>query len=250
MAWWTAVFLGIVQGLAEFLPISSSGHLMLFEHLFGVTDGGLLFNIILHIATLLAIAAVYYKRIWALAKKPFCKYNLMLILATAITCAFVLLFKDTIDKTFNVGFLPFAFILTAAVLLLPSIIKPRVKGELGWGAAIASGFAQGLAVVPGFSRSGFTITAGQLSGADKTEAADFSFLMSIPIIAASLLFTIISGGEIVSVGITNIIIAFVSAFVSGIFAIKFMLSVVKKIDLKWFSLYLFVIGAFLFVLFF
>jgi undecaprenyl-diphosphatase len=257
MVWWTAVFLGLMQGIAEFLPISSSGHLLMFEHWFGIADGGLLFDIILHIATLLAVCAVYHKRIWALIRRPFCKYNAMLLAATAITCAFVLVFKGIIDRAFDYRFLPFAFIATAVVLLLPAVVKPKTNKATGgtssggaagtsgggWCAAAAMGLAQGLAVVPGLSRSGFTITAGQLSGGKKTDSADFSFLMSVPIIAASLLYEIISGGTVISVGAANIIIAFVSAFISGIVAIKFMLSVIRKIDLRWFSIYLFVLGT-------
>jgi undecaprenyl-diphosphatase len=270
MAWWTAVFLGLVQGLAEFLPVSSSGHLILFQHLLHIDDGGLLFDIILHIATLLAVVVVYHKKIWGLIRRPFCEYNVLLFIATAITCVFVLAFKNLIDKAFNIQFLPFAFIITAAVLLLPAIVKPKVTGGGGrtqtgaavrtaagrkkswrtaagekksWRAAAAMGFAQGLAVIPAFSRSGWTITAGQLSGMDRTAAADFSFLMSVPIILASLFYEIMAGGEIVSVGTGSIIIAFVSAFVSGIVAIKFMLNIIKKIDLRWFSAYLFILGA-------
>lgn len=242
MVWWTAVFLGLVQGIAEFLPVSSSGHLMLFERWFGIAGGGLLFNIILHIATLFAVCAVYYKKIWLLIRRPFCKYNAMLLTATAITCAFVLLFKDIIDRAFDYRFLPFAFITTAAVLLLPAVIKPKA-GSGGWRSVIAMGLAQGLAVVPGFSRSGFTIAAGQLCGTEKTESADFSFLMSVPIIAASLLYEIMSGGQVGSVGVGVIIIAFISAFVSGIIAVKFMLSVIRKVDLRWFAVYLLALGA-------
>jgi undecaprenyl-diphosphatase len=245
MQWWTAVFLGLIQGIAEFLPISSSGHLILAEHLFNIESTGLLFNIVLHIATLLAVCAVYYKKIWELIKKPFCKYNLMLLSATIITCAFVLFFKDLIDKTFTILFLPFAFITTAAVLLLPAVIKPKQNTQITFISAVTMGFAQGLAVIPGFSRSGFTITAGQLSQTDKTNSADFSFLMSVPIIIASLLYEVLSQNGTVSINIGTIIIAFISAFVSGFIAIKFMLSLIQKYDIRWFSLYLFVLGLLL-----
>ncbi len=244
MLWYTAVFLGLVQGLAEFLPISSSGHLLLFGHLFGIKEGGLLFNIILHIGTLLAVVIVYYKQIWELVKKPFCKYNLLLALATVITCGFVLLFKDAIDSMIDISILPFSFIVTGVVLLLPSIIKPKQNNK-SWLHAGIQGLMQGIAVVPGFSRSGFTIVSGQLAGMQRREAADFSFLMSIPIIIASLLFEIISGGVVVNIGIGNFILAFLTAFVSGIIAIKFMLVIIKKVKLYWFSIYLFILGVFL-----
>jgi undecaprenyl-diphosphatase len=211
---------------------------MLVEYLFGIEDGGLLLNIILHIATLLAVVVIYRKRLREL-------FTPRLIAATAITCAFVVVFKDIIDNVFIFNLLPFAFITTAVVLLLPAVIKPKANNKK-WLHAIVMGVAQGVAVIPGFSRSGFTITAGQLAGQDKTSAADFSFLMSVPIIVASLLYEIVSGGTIVDIGLGNVIIAFVAAFVSGLLSIKFMLSLIRKIDLRWFSLYLFVLGIILF----
>ncbi|MDR0384128.1 MAG: undecaprenyl-diphosphate phosphatase [Christensenellaceae bacterium] len=252
-----AIILGLLQGIAEFLPVSSSGHLLLFQYFFEIERGGMLFDIILHVATLFAVIVVYRKRLRLLL-------TWKMVIATAITCIFVLLFKNLIDKTFNIKFLPFAFMLTAVVLILPSLIKKNAASittnHNNDGKDIPKrkkippeyimGLAQGIAVVPAFSRSGFTITAGQLAGMERTEAADFSFLMSIPIILASLLYEIISGGGFGSIEPLPMIIGFIAAFLSGIFAIKFMLTIIKKIDLRWFSLYLFALSITLFVLFF
>lgn len=238
MAWYAALFLGLLQGIAEFLPVSSSGHLLLFGHLFGITDGGLLFNIILHTATLLAVVAVYRNRLHEL-------FSWKIVIATAVSCAFVLIMKDFIGRFFTIRVLPFAFIITAVVLALPAVMKPKQNAR-HWTHAVAQGFAQGVAVVPGFSRSGFTITAGMLAGQDKTSSADFSFLMSVPIVVASLLYEIVSGGEVIAVSLGNIVLAFAAAFVSGIAAIKFMLRIIRGIDLRWFSLYLFTLGVILF----
>ena len=252
MAWYTAVFLGLVQGLAEFLPISSSGHLMLFESLFGITDGGLLLTLILHLATLLAVVVVYRRRLWQLIRHPWNVENLRLALATAITCVLVLLFHDVIDSMFSLAALPFAFIAAGVYLLLPAVLgwcrRPLVEvttpsNRRRWWQAAAMGFAQGVAVVPGLSRSGLTITTGRLSGMTSAESTDFSFLMSIPIILASLLFELLRGGSVQNLGFGSIVLAFVTAFVAGIIAIKFMLNLTRKIDLRWFAVYLLLLGG-------
>lgn len=242
MVWYTAVFLGLVQGLAEFLPISSSGHLLLFEHWFGITDGGLLFTIVLHLATLLAVVVVYRARLWQLIKHPFCRENWLLLVATLVTCGLVLIFKDWADQLFGWSALPFMFILGGVYLLLPGIIKPR-SHQHRWWQAVAMGVAQGVAVVPGLTRSGLTITTGQLAGLPKDQAADFSFIMSIPIIIASLVYEIGAGGTLGHVGVGNLLLAFAAAFVSGIVAIKLMLRLLRQVDLRWFAVYLFVLGG-------
>lgn len=242
MAWYTAIFLGLLQGFAEFLPISSSGHLLLFESLFGITDGGLLLTLILHLATLLAVVVVYRKRLWYLVRHPFSRETLQLGLATLITCSFVLLFKDVIDSFFNVTTLPYLFMLCGLILITPSVYQPK-KNCHTWWQSVAMGLAQGVAVVPGLSRSGMTITAGRLSGMDSAQATDFSFLMSLPIILASLLFELMHGGSVQALGWGKIILSFATAFVAGIVAIKLMLKLTRKIDLRWFAIYLLLLGA-------
>ncbi|MBR4418826.1 MAG: undecaprenyl-diphosphate phosphatase [Clostridia bacterium] len=242
MAWYTAIFLGLVQGLAEFLPISSSGHLLLFEHLCGITDGGLLLTLILHLATLLAVVVVYRQRLWQLIRHPWQKQTWQLLLATVITCGMVILFKDMIDSLFSLAALPYLFLLCGCYLLLPTLWRPHETAH-PWVQSFAMGLAQGIAVVPGLSRSGVTITTGRLTGMSSAAATDFSFLMSIPIILASLVYELLQGGTIQMLGFGNVMLAFVTAFVSGIVAIKMMLNMTKKIDLRWFAVYLFVLGV-------
>ena len=242
MAWYTAIFLGLVQGLAEFLPISSSGHLLLFEHLCGITDGGLLLTLILHLATLLAVVVVYRQRLWQLIRYPWQKQTWQLLLATVITCGMVILFKDMIDSLFSLAALPYLFLLCGCYLLLPTLLRPRETAH-PWVQSLAMGLAQGIAVVPGLSRSGVTITTGRLTGMNSAAATDFSFLMSIPIILASLVYELLQGGTIQMLGFGNVLLAFITAFVSGIVAIKMMLNMTKKIDLRWFAVYLFVLGV-------
>ena len=249
MAWYTAVFLGLVQGLAEFLPISSSGHLLLLESWFGITEGGLLLTVLLHLATLLAVVVVYRKRLWQLIRHPWNRETARLVLATVITCMIVLIFHGVIERLFTLSALPYAFIGAGIYLLLPTMLGwwqkkfPVVKNGYDWRSAVAMGVAQGIAVVPGLSRSGLTITTGRLTGMSATEATDFSFLMSIPIIVASLLYELLHGGNIQTFGIGNIVLAFSTAFVAGIVAIKVMLDLTRKIDLRWFAYYLLLLGT-------
>ena len=242
MAWYTAVFLGLVQGLAEFLPISSSGHLLLFEHWFGITEGGLLLTLILHLATLLAVVVVYRRRLWQLIRHPWNRETLALGLATVLTCGIVLVCHDVIDHLFTVAALPYTFLVCGVYLLLPTILKPKTNGHR-YRQAVAMGLAQGVAVVPGLSRSGMTITTGRLSGMTAAEATDFSFLMSLPIILASLVYELLRGGSLQAIGVGSVLVAFVTAFVAGICAIKFMLNLTRKIDLRWFAVYLLGLGG-------
>ena len=245
MSIFCALFLGIVQGLTEFLPVSSSGHLILFQHLFGLGGDMLLFDIILHVATLLAVVIVFRKTILDLIKKPFCKFNWCLVISTVITCTLVLVFKDAIDKTFTYAILPFSFLATAIILFLTTFIHAP-KNPVGFKSAMIVGLSQGIAVVPGLSRSGTTISALLLSGTEKTAAATYSFLMSIPIIVASLLLEILTirgEGGVLNLDLIPTAVAFVAAFLSGILAIKFMLGIIKRVKLHWFSLYLVILAG-------
>ena len=232
-------FMGLVQGLTEFLPVSSSSHLVLLSNIFGVEES-LFISILLHVATLLSICVVFYKDIFALLRHPFSKNTLMLVVATIPTCLIALVLMPFIKSSFGGSFLPVAFLITATILVITELFAKNTK-EFSYKTAIIMGIAQGFAVFPGISRSGSTICAGILSGGDKKECAKFSFLMSIPIILLSLIMEIyegISGGINISYPISAIIISFIVAFLSGIFAIKFMMKLTEKGKLWWFSCYL------------
>jgi len=253
MAIWVAIVLGLVQGLTEFLPVSSSGHLLLFQRFFGLDDSPLLFDIILHIATLCAVIVVFRKKIWQLIRNPFQKTNYCLLIATAITCTMVLVvhLAGWTDAMRDYRILPITFLVTAIVLFAVTMLPRKKEGSPGYKTGIIAGIAQGIAIIPGISRSGSTIAASLATGVKREEAAEFAFLMSIPIIVASFVFEIISSpGDIALMSFWPIAFGFIAALVSGIFAIKIMLKIVQKIKLYWFSIYLVILSVVLMFVFY
>ena len=257
MGFWEAIWkssvLGVVQGLTEFLPVSSSGHLTLLQKLLGFdTAGGSMtfINIMMHLGTLIAVIVVFWKDILALFKKPF-KTLLMLIAATIPAGVVGLLFNDEIDALFSgenaVLYLSVCFALTALLLLICEMAAKRrkVQKPLGWGSAAAMGLMQAVALFPGISRSGSTIVAGTLVGTRREDVAKFSFLMSIPVILGSFaveVFGIVrEPSSVAGVGANGVIgmaVGVVLAAVFGFFAIKLMLRVIRKANYVWFSVYL------------
>ncbi len=256
MTVWIALILGIVQGLTEFLPVSSSGHLTLLNKIFGINGDTLLLTILLHIATLFAVFFVLRKEIFELIKKPFSIEAKNLYIATIPTVLIVILTKNFLEDSFaSAKLLPYCFLITAILLTVTNIIDEKNKKknyyypEKGFRknvfSSITMGIAQGLAVLPGISRSGATICAGLIAGENREKTAKFSFLMSIPIIIASMIYELWKG----DFGIVNgqgmlrfVVISFISAFVVGILAIKLMLKVVQKAKYYWFSFYLVIIA--------
>ena len=250
-----ALTLGIIQGLTEFLPVSSSGHLLLLNQLFGINGDFLFVSIILHFATLLAVIFVFWKDILNLIKHPLSKQAINLYIATIPTVIIVLIFKKFIESSFeNASLLPFCFMLTAVLLLITYFLSNRKNKadveyenycEIKRTSALAMGISQGLAVIPGISRSGSTICTGLILGENRKESAKFSFLMSIPIIIASMLYEIIfssSTASIQEIGILPLIVAFISAFLVGILSIKVMLKIVEKAKYYYFSIYLIILS--------
>ncbi len=242
------IFLAIIQGITEFLPISSSGHLVLFNKIFAIKGDFLLLSIVLHVATLFSVLIVLRKEITYIVKNPFGDTGKKLIFATIPTVIFVLLFKGIIDDSFNGNYLPICFLITAFLIVVAELVKnKKVKNkELNKKTALIMGIFQGMAVFPGISRSGSTICAGLLCGANRTETTRFSFLMSIPIIVASLLLGVfeyaISGQALVLIWY-ELLVGFVVAFLTGIVSVKFMLRLVEKHSLIWFSIYLIIISV-------
>lgn len=238
-------FMGLVQGLTEFLPVSSSGHLVLISKLFNMEES-LFLSILLHVATLFSIVVVFWKDIWELIRHPFSKKTVMLMVATIPTCLIVLVLMPIIKSSFGGALLPFCFLISALLLFATEFLtKKKTTHELNYKTAFIMGIAQGFAVFPGISRSGTTICVGLLAGGDKKESAKFSFLMSIPIIILSMvmeIYEICQGSVTINYPVIAIIASFLVAFLSGIFAIKFMMKLTEKGNLKWFSLYLLIIG--------
>ena len=248
MSYIYAMVLGIVQGLTEFLPVSSSGHLVLLNRIFNISEEFLFTTIVLHIATLFAIIAIYYKKIWELIKHPFSTKAVLLYLSIIPTILLVFVFKTFLEKSYSGNLLALFFLITALLLALVQIFAKRNnKAPINSKTALLMGFAQGIAVFPGISRSGSTISVGLLCGKDKEEVASFSFIMSIPVIIGSMLYEIIfHSAQIAAVDILPTLIAFLFAFLFGILSIKIMLKVIKKANYFYFSGYLLLLSMFIF----
>ena len=253
------VILGIVQGLTEFLPVSSSGHLVLLYNFFGIKDSTMLLSIILHLATLLAVIIYYRKEIGKLIRHPLCSTNLKIIVTTIFTCLIVLSIYPFVKKSFGGEYLPVCFVLTGIILWLSDIFCRRNKPQINsttiydicnlpitYTQAIIIGVAQGIACIPGISRSGTTIGVSKILGLGDISSA-YSFLISIPIIIASLLMEILKGTTLTGINYLGLGISFVVCFGLGILCIKMMTKFTAKNSLKIFSIYLFVLSAFLLI---
>jgi len=271
MDWWQAILLGIVQGLTEFLPVSSSGHLLIFKELLGADAEGFLdFTVTVHFATVLATLVVFWCAIWKLLKGFFqFKYNdetdyICKILVSLIPVALVgFLLKDQVDALFSGALwqVGVGLCITACLLLVSDsagkrfrvpVAKDSRNGISYWQAFVV-GLAQAFAVIPGVSRSGSTIATGLLTGVKRQEMAQFSFLMVlIPIIGEQSLdlLKVATGHETFGAGVGSLALClgFVAAFISGLFACKWMISIVKKAKLSWFALYCLLVALLIFIL--
>ncbi len=271
MEWWQAFVLGLVQGLTEFLPVSSSGHLMIFKEIVGADAEGFLdFTVTVHFATVLATLVVFWSVIVKLLKGFFkFRYNdetdyILKILVSCIPVAIVgFLFKDRVDALFSGSLrqVGTGLAITAALLFFSDNAGKRFKvpvakdtrNGISYWQAFVVGIAQAFATVPGVSRSGSTIATGLLTGVKRESMAQFSFLMVlIPIIGEQGLELLKAtvGGESFGAGVGTLplLIGFVAAFTSGLFACKFMISIVKRAKLSWFALYCIVVAAVLIIL--
>ena len=271
MDWWQAILLGLVQGLTEFLPVSSSGHLMIFKELLGVDAEGFLdFTVTVHFATVLATLVVFWSAIVTLLKGFFkFKYNdetdyICKILVSLIPVLFVgFVLKDQVDAAFgeSLTLVGVGLTVTAALLIFSDYagkwLKPSAnpaRNGISYWQALVVGIAQAVAVLPGISRSGSTIATGLLTGVKRENMAQFSFLMVlIPIIGEQSLDLLkaalgsesaLGGG----VGVLPLALGFVSAFISGLFACKVMIALVKRAKLLWFALYCLLVAALIFIL--
>ena len=266
MSWIEAIILGIVQGLTEFLPVSSSGHLAIGKALFGIETADLSFEVAVHAATVLATIVVFWKDIVKLLQglfkfqmNPETRYILLLILSMVPVFIVGMFFKDRVEEVFGSGLLVVgvALLVTAALLFLSETLAARREmpdqvrhdgtghdgKEMSWKSALWMGVAQAVAVLPGLSRSGSTIATGLLCGVKKEEVTRFSFLMVlVPILGEAFLDVV--GGDFAasSVGLLPLVLGFLAAFVSGVFACRFMIAIVKKAKLRWFALYCALVG--------
>lgn len=248
-----AVILGIVQGITEFLPVSSSGHLVLFQKIFRIQEPTMIFDVVLHIGTLIPVFIVFWDKIFALVRKPLQKYSYLVIVATIPAVMVALLFNNKIENLFESGkFLSLSFIATGIILLYADSSSNENKNDekITYTDSLLIGFMQAVAIIPGISRSGSTISSSLACGLQKNTAAKFSFILSIPAIlgAAVLQIKNIFGGTTTEfVHIWPMIFGFIAAMLSGYLSIKFMLKLISESKLKLFSYYVFVLAFFIIV---
>ena len=278
MEWFEAVLLGLIQGLTEFLPVSSSGHLEIGKVLLGVeTTDDLLFTTMVHAATVLSTIVVFRKQIWDLLKGFFCglkglrvdkgvlvcneqtDYLLKMVVSMIPVFVVGVFFKDQVESLFgSITVVGVALVMTALLLFFSdyasrpghkSIFPANTyRNGISYWQALAVGLGQAFAVIPGLSRSGTTISTGLICGVKREVMAQFSFLMVlVPILGET--FLEIVGGEFgaSSVGALPLVLGFVSAFVSGLFACKVMIALVKRARLSWFALYCLLAAAAIFI---
>jgi len=266
----SAIVLGAVQGLTEFLPVSSSGHLVLLQKVFGIQEPALLYDTMLHMGTLLAVFVVLRRDILAILRQIIQPLTGFLILATIPAVVAALAFEDEIEAAFESGrFLGFSFLLTSALLVTAELLSRRSlknfttkTGNMNALDAIVIGVLQAVAIIPGVSRSGATISGALSRGLDRDFAARFSFLLSIPAILGALVFQlkdlltadVADGGAVgidvsasrgIAVGISPVALAAGTAIAAivGFFAIRFMLKIVREKSLFGFAIYTAVLGT-------
>lgn len=251
-----ALILGIVQGLSEFLPISSSGHLLILQHAMGITQSGFTFDVALHLGTLVALIIFFYKDLIELVKALFVKSHLsrlawLLIFATIPAAVIGYLLEGAAESRFRspalvaVNFAVFGAIMLAAEAVAKRYKNQKKIDEVNTKEAMTMGFAQAAAIIPGVSRSGATITAGLFTGLERVAATRFSFLLGIPITAGAIFKVLVKQSAFTQIhneaGI--FIVGILTAFITGIFAIKFMLGYLAKHSLAIFAYYRFVLAA-------
>ena len=257
MDWLQALILGLIQGLTEYLPVSSSGHLAIGSYLFGINgEDNLAFTIVVHVATVLSTFVILWSEIDWIFRGLFkfkmndeTKYFLNIVVSMIPIGIVGVFFKDTVEEIFGSGLLIVGcmLLLTASLLTFSYFAKPRVKENISWKDALIIGLAQACAVMPGLSRSGSTIATGLMLGNKKEKMAQFSFLMVIPPILGEALLDVIKMAKghnpFGDVSTIALVVGFVAAFVSGCMACKWMINIVKKGKLFYFGIYCAIAGA-------
>ncbi len=262
MSMWTVILLAVVQGLTEFFPVSSSGHLVILEALFGTREGGaragLIFEIAVHGGTLGAVILFYRKKVVLLCKaflasilsgkggydryRDEMRYIALVILGTIPAGVIGVLFHDQVEAAFNSPSLSALLLVATGLYLLMTRLR-GVRGSLGWQSALIIGIAQAIAILPGCSRSGWTITTGLLLGVGFAEAAEYSFLLSIPAILGALVLTLAKEPTALSVeSLSPLVIGAAAAFLAGLVALKLLIGILTRGGFHRFAYYLLPVG--------
>ncbi|SDX06549.1 undecaprenyl-diphosphatase [Marininema mesophilum] len=248
MDWLQALILGIVQGLTEFLPISSTGHLYLGRHLFGLDDAGLFLDTMLHLGTLIAVLIVYRREIVTVIRQPFGPLARLTIIGTIPTAIIGFTFKDFFEEVAVSGVtIGWEFLITGTILWWADTLKERGSKKLSsitTADALIIGTFQGVAILPAISRSGLTIAAALFRGIDKAEAAYFSFFLSIPAIAGAVLLSTVDllRGRTEALPLSSLLIATVMSALCGYIAIRWMIRLLQRGSLKGFAVYVWLLG--------
>jgi len=263
MTWLEALLLGLVQGLTEFIPVSSSGHLVLGRHLLGAdVEGGLTFEIFVHLGTIFSILTVYWHRSFRVLTETLgtlvrpdeiatryrerrsVRFGLLILVTMVPTGLVYLLLSDPIEATFTDPRFASGMLLVTGTLLLLTVLRPNPEGNVTPLKALVIGVAQSAALLPGISRSGATICTALYQKVAPKTAADFSFLMLLPVvIGASLIDALEILGEGLEMGWLPLLVGTLTAYVSGVVAIKIVLDVVEQGNLQYFAYYCFAVGG-------
>lgn len=251
---WEAIILGIIQGFTEFLPVSSSGHLELGKAILGdqsVPEESLLFTVVLHFATALSTLVVFRKDVWEIISgllkfswNEDTKFSVKIIISMIPAVIVGLFFEEQLESLFggNIGFVGAMLLITALLLWLADRAKNTQK-KVSYANAFVIGIAQAIAMLPGISRSGATISTSVLLGNDKSKAARFSFLMVVPLIFGKIAKDLMSGElSAETSNMTSMGLGFVAAFVSGLIACTWMIALVRKSKLSYFAIYCVIVG--------
>jgi len=264
MTWWESVVLGLIQGLTEFLPVSSSGHLVLGKHVLGLsaTSGDILFEVLVHFGTVMSIIYVYRSRLVVLIKEGIAglaapsewrpayeadggfRTGIHILLTMIPTGLVYVLFKDFFDAAFQDPRMASAMLLVTGLLLVLTQLRPNPDGRMTWPKSLLVGLAQSAAIMPGISRSGATICTALYQNVKPEEAADFSFLMLLPVVVGATLLKVSEALQ--QVGDVNwlvLLLGTVVAFLSGIVAIRVVLTFVRRGKLSVFAAYCFLVGG-------
>jgi undecaprenyl-diphosphatase len=244
-----AIILGLIQGLTEFLPVSSSGHLVLAEYFLKAKMPGVLFELMVHFGTLMAVLAYFHKQVWALIRAVFVssmirerRVLIYLIVATIPAVVIAVIFGSGIERAFGSPLVTSSLLTVTGIILLATVFAKTRDGRITLGRSILIGLAQALAILPGISRSGATISAGLFAGAEPLAATEFSFMLSIPAIAGAIVYKF---KEILSISaelLVPYVVATVVAFLSGLLAVHLLLGTVRKGRFCYFGIYCLIVG--------